>query len=81
MITLKDIFRLISEDYSQVRKMTDDELYYDRMDFIRSHSQDDTDLDIDIHSLQIMIEQIRRWDGIVKIVGLLPHQNNLIKEK
>ena len=51
------------------------------MDFIRSHSPDDTDLDIDIHSLQIMIEQIRRWDGIVKIVGLLPHQNNLIKEK
>ena len=81
MITLKDIFRLISEDYSEVRKMTDDELYYDRMDFIRSHSQDDTDLDIDIHSLQIMIEQIRRWDEIVKIVGLLPHQNNLIKEK
>jgi len=81
MITLKDIIKLISEDYSQIKKMTDDELYYDRMDFIRSHFPNETDLDTDIHSLQIMIEQIIRWDGIVKKVELLPHQNNLIKEK
>ena len=81
MITLRDIIKLISEDYSQVKKMTDDELYYDRMDFIRYHFPNKTDLDTDIHSLQIMIEQIRRWDGIVKKVELLPHQNNLIKEK
>ena len=54
-----------------------------RCDELENHTNNSgkTDLDIDFHSLQIMIEQIRRWDGIVKIVGLLPHQNNLIKEK
>jgi len=90
---LKEFNKMLEEvidDYiEQVVFMTDEELVYDRSDFIKNHALvegnkhlDDYHREMHIHSICIEIEQLRRFDKIVyekprKRTG----ENNRITEK
>ena len=73
---LKEFNKMLEEvidDYiEQVVFMTDEELVYDRSDFIKNHALvegnkhlDDYHREMHIHSICIEIEQLRRFDKIV----------------
>ena len=71
---IQDIFKQIEEDYSDVKELDDDSLHYDRMDWISFYFPEENSNDIigDIHTLQILIEQIIRFGNIVKRNRLSP---------
>ena len=69
MDEINKLMKMTLEDIvNQTHLMTDDELKYDRGDFMRQTNMvlpnNDT-LDEDIHSLAIHYEQIRRWGKII----------------
>ena len=79
-MTVKDVFKMILKDYKEVQNLKDSDIYYDRMDFITQSSDGLDDLDIDIHTLQIMIEQIRRFNSIVKKNCMNPERKSTVNE-
>lgn len=72
---LQDIFKQIEKDYDEVRKLNDNSLYYDRMDWLNCSFTDDESEELigDIYNLQILIEQIIRFGNIVKRNILSPN--------
>lgn len=67
---ITDIMKDVAKDYTeQVALMTDKELLYDRSHWILNYgdgngSYDENTYEVDIHTLAILLEQIRRFKRI-----------------
>tara|TARA_B100000315_G_scaffold243228_1_gene266374 strand:- start:287 stop:577 length:291 start_codon:yes stop_codon:yes gene_type:complete len=78
-MTIREIIELILKNFDEVKNLKDSELYYDRSDFV-NQSSDNNDLDIDVYTIQILIEQIRRFKSIVKKNCMNPERKSTVNE-